>query len=56
MVDGWKPVVIPDELFERAQEYYEENKEELKLKEGIRSLTGFIAYCIREYMKSKGII
>ena len=56
MVDGWKPVVIPDELFERAQEYYEENKEKLKLSEGVRSLTGFIGYCIREYMKKEGII
>ena len=56
MVDGWKPVVIPDELFERAQEYYEENKKELKLKQGIRSLTAFIGHCIREYMKSEEII
>jgi len=56
MVAGWKPVVIPDELYEKAKEYYEQNKEELKLKHGIRSLTAFISYCIREYFKQKGII
>ena len=34
MVEGWKAVVVPDELFESLKEYYEENKEELKLKHG----------------------
>ena len=56
MVKGWRPVVIPKELHEKAKEYYESNKEELKLRHGIRSLTAFISYCIREYMKEKGII
>jgi len=56
MVDGWKPVVIPDEIYEVAKQHYEEHEEELKLKHGVRSLTGFISYCIREYWKEKGII
>ena len=56
MVDGWRPVVIPDEIFEVAKEHYEEHKEELKLKDGVRSLTGFINFCIREYLKEQGII
>lgn len=56
LVDGWRPVVISDELYERAREYYEENKEELRLRDGIRSLTGFINFCIREHLKGKGII
>jgi len=56
MVRGWRPVVIPDELYRKAKEYYEENKEELKLRHGVRSLAAFISYCIREYMKEKGII
>ena len=56
MVSGWRPVVIPDELYEKAKEYYEASKEELKLRHGIRSLTTFISYCIREYMKEQGII
>ena len=56
MVAGWRPVVFPDELYEKAKEYYEQNREELKLKHGIRSLTAFISYCIREYFKEKGII
>jgi len=56
VVDGWRPVVVPVEIYERAREYYEENKEELKLKNGVRSLTGFINFCIREYLKEKGII
>ena len=56
MVEGWKPVVIPDELYEKAKEYYDANKDELKLRYGVRSLTAFISYCIREYFKEKGII
>ena len=56
MVRGWRPVVIPEELYDKAKEYYKENKEELKLRHGIRSLTAFISHCMREYMKAKGII
>ena len=56
MVEGWRPVVIPVEIYEKAKEYYEENKEELRLRDGIRSATAFINFCIREYLKSKGII
>jgi len=56
MVDGWKPVVISTEIYEKAKEYYEEHKEELKLRDGIRSLTAFIGFCLREYLKEKGII
>jgi len=54
MVDGWKPVVIPTEIYEKAREYYEEHKGELKLRDGIRSLTAFIGFCLREYLKEKG--
>lgn len=56
MVNGWRPVVVPDELYDKAKQYYEENKEELKLKNGIRSLTGFMNFCIREFLKEKGAI
>lgn len=56
MVDGWKPVVIPEEIYEVVQQHYEEHKEELKLKHGVRSLTGFINFSIREYLKENGII
>ena len=56
MAEGWRTVVVPDELYERAKEYYQENKEELKLINGVRSITGFINFCIREYLKDKGII
>lgn len=56
MVEGWRPVVIPDEIYEVAKQHYEEHEEELKLRHGVRSLTGFISYCIREYWKEKGII
>ena len=56
MAEGWRPVVVPVELYERAKEHYEENKEELKLKNGVRSFTGFVNFCIREYLKEKGII
>ncbi len=56
MVSGWRPVVIPDELYQRAREYYEENKDELKLRHGVRSLTAFVSYCLREYFKENGVI
>lgn len=56
MVDGWKPVVIPEELFDVAKEHYDKNKESLKLRQGVRSLTAFITYCIREYFKEQDII
>ena len=56
MADGWRPIVVPDEIYDRAKKYYEENKEQLKLKYGVRSLTGFLNFCIREYLKDKGII
>jgi hypothetical protein len=56
MVSGWRPVVIPDELYQKAQEYYEEKKDELKLRHGVRSLTAFVSYCLREYFKENGVI
>lgn len=56
MVDGWRPVVIAEEIYEVSQQHYEEHKDELKLRNGVRSLTGFINFCIREYLKEKGII
>ncbi len=56
MADGWRPIVIPDEIYEVARKYYEQNKDELKLKNGVRSLTGFINFCIREFLKEKGVI
>jgi radical SAM superfamily enzyme len=56
MADGCRPIVVPDEVYDLAQKYYEENKAELKLKYGVRSLTGYLNFCIREYLKEKGII
>ena len=56
MVDGWKPVVVPEEIYDKVKEHYDTNKEDLKLREGIRSLTGFINYAIREYLKEKRLI
>ncbi|MEM2145541.1 MAG: hypothetical protein QW279_09280 [Candidatus Jordarchaeaceae archaeon] len=56
MADGWRPIVVPEEIYERVKKYYDENKEELRLKYGVRSLTGFLNFCIREYLKEKGII
>ncbi|MCW4020184.1 MAG: hypothetical protein NWF14_03010 [Candidatus Bathyarchaeota archaeon] len=56
MANGWRPIVIPDEIYERAKGYYEENREELKLRNGIRSLTGFLNFCIREFLKEQKII
>lgn len=49
-------MAIAEELYNAAKQCFEENKEDLKLKQGVRTLTGFIAFAIREYMKKKGII
>ncbi len=38
MADGWRPIVVPDEIYERARKYYDEHKEDLKLKNGVRRL------------------
>ncbi len=51
MVKGWKRVVIPEEIYQRMKAYYEEKEDDLKLTEGVRSLTGFINYCLREQLK-----
>ena len=56
MVDGWKPVVVSEELFDAAKLHYEKKEDELKLKQGVRSFTAFLNFAIREYMKEKGII
>ena len=56
MAPAWYPVVIANELYETACAYFEEHKEELKLRDGIRSKTSFINYCIREYLKKLGAI
>ena len=56
MVQGWRPVVVASELYEKTSEYFEENKEELKLRHGLRSLTAFINYCLREQLKKIGAI
>ena len=55
-IDRWKPVVIPTEIYQVCKDYYEENEEDLKLREGIRSLTAFINYCLREQLRKIGAI
>jgi len=56
MAKGWRPVAIADDLYQTAKEYYEETKEELKLRHGLGSLTAFPSFCIREYLKEKKTI
>jgi len=54
MVEGWRPVVIAEELYNVAKNHYEKKKEELKLRHGIRSLTAFMNYCLRESIDHPG--
>lgn len=56
MAKGWRPIAFAEELYDAAKGYYDENKDDLSLKCGIRSLTAFIDYYVREYLKEKGII
>jgi len=56
MPEGWSVISIPDEVYEKAKKYYEEHEEELKIKHGVRSLSAFLNFCIREYLKTKGVI
>ena len=56
MADGWRSLYVPEEVYKRAKKYYDEEKDELKLKNGVRSPTSFINFCIREYLKEKEII
>lgn len=53
MAKRWTAISIPIEIYEKATEYYDKHQEELKLKHGVRSLTAFIYYCIREYLKQQ---
>ena len=56
MTDGWRPATIEEEPYEVLKAYYEDNKEDLKLREGIRSSSAFINYCLREQLKKIGAI
>ena len=56
MVKGWHSMAIEEVLYSMAKKYYERNKEDLKLRQGIRSLSGFINYCLREQLKKIGAI
>jgi len=53
---GWKSLAVPTEVYERVIKFYDEKKDELKLKNGVRSLTSFLNFCIREYLKEKQAI
>jgi len=53
---GWKSIAVPSELYKRAIKFYDEKKDELKLKNGVRSPTSFLHFCIREYLKEKQAI
>ena len=56
MVDNWISVSIPKEIYDKAKEYYETHEEELRLKNGIRSFTGYIAFCVRKTLIEMGAI
>jgi len=56
MAEGWKSLAVPIEVYGRAIKFYDEKKDELKLKNGVRSLTSFLNFCIREYLKEKQAI
>jgi len=56
MANGRKQIIVPDEIHEQAKKYFEENKEELKLKYRVRSPGSFLSFCLREFLKKKEII
>ena len=56
MANGRKHIIVPDEIHELARKYYDEHKEELKIKYRIRSPGSFISFCLREFLKKIAII
>jgi hypothetical protein len=56
MANGRKHIIVPDEIYERARKYYDEHKEELKIKYKVRSPGSFLSFCLRECLKKKEII
>jgi len=56
MAEGWRSLAVPIEVYGRAIKFYDEKKDELKLKNGVRSPSSFINFCIREYLKEKEVI
>lgn len=52
----WTAVSIPEEVMKKAKEYYENHEEELRIKHGVRSLSAFITFCLREHFKELGLI
>ena len=56
MAKGWTAISIPEEVHEKAKEYYEKHKEELKIRHGIRSFSAFVNFCLREYLKKIGAL
>ncbi len=56
LVKGWKSISISADLYEQAKAFFERNREELRIREGIGSLTGFLNFCVRQYFRKNGII
>ena len=52
----WTAISVPKEVYEEAKKYYKDHEEELRMKKGIRSLSAFINYCLREHFKELGIL
>ena len=53
---AWTAISIPKEVYKKAKEYYENHEEELRIQYGVRSLSAFINFCLRERFKELGII
>ena len=56
VAEGWKAISIPTEVYEPLKDYYEGQREELRVKDGVRSLSAYISFVLREYLKEKKVI
>ena len=49
--EGWKPISLPDDIYEFFFEKWEKNKEEYKAKYKVRSFSGWLTKILAEYVE-----
>jgi len=55
-VKSSEAVLVPGETYDMARKYYEDHKEELRIKHGLKNMEDFINFCVQKCFKEKGLI